>query len=126
MGASRAGGAAAPTRPQEGPERATARSVLVSQGASVVLLPPRGGIVPCAAVILLALSRSLAENNGVKGSATWYDDRSHIRGVIRLTRRLKVVIHLNSLPPSSSGLGYLVLSQGTGVRVPVGVFPTTR
>ncbi len=25
------------------------------------------------------------------------------------------------LPPSSSGLGYLVLSQGTGVRVPVGV-----
>jgi hypothetical protein len=24
-------------------------------------------------------------------------------------------------PPSSSGLGYLVLSQGTGVRVPVGV-----
>src|SRR5438067_9051725 len=26
-------------------------------------------------------------------------------------------------PPSSSGLGYLVLSQGTGVRVPVGVLP---
>src|SRR5208337_196126 len=25
------------------------------------------------------------------------------------------------MPPSSSGLGYLVLSQGTGVRVPVGV-----
>src|SRR3954452_9123601 len=30
-----------------------------------------------------------------------------------------------SRPPSSSGLGYLVLSQGTGVRVPVGVLPTS-
>ena len=42
----------------------------------------------------------------------------------RLTHRLWVMIHLSLLPPSSSGLGYLVLSQGTGVRVPVGVFPT--
>ena len=31
------------------------------------------------------------------------------------------MIHLMFTPPSSSGLGYLVLSQGTGVRVPVGV-----
>ncbi len=30
------------------------------------------------------------------------------------------------LPPSSSGLGYLVLSQGTGVRVPVGVLDRQR
>src|SRR5271156_2539264 len=29
-------------------------------------------------------------------------------------------------PPSSSGLGYLVLSQGTGVRVPVGVLQQGR
>ena len=29
------------------------------------------------------------------------------------------------LPPSSSGLGYLVLSQKTGVRFPVGVFNAT-
>ena len=31
------------------------------------------------------------------------------------------MINRRSMPPSSSGLGYLVLSQGTGVRVPVGV-----
>src|SRR5262245_30336435 len=31
------------------------------------------------------------------------------------------MIEKQSTPPSSSGLGYLVLSQGTGVRVPVGV-----
>src|SRR5271157_2393266 len=31
------------------------------------------------------------------------------------------MINRRRTPPSSSGLGYLVLSQGTGVRVPVGV-----
>lgn len=31
------------------------------------------------------------------------------------------MINRRRMPPSSSGLGYLVLSQGTGVRVPVGV-----
>ena len=41
-----------------------------------------------------------------------------------LTGWLGGVIHFKRLPPSSSGLGYLVLSQGTGVRVPVGVFLT--
>ena len=38
-----------------------------------------------------------------------------------LTPRLRIVIDLTFTPPSSSGPGYLVLSQGTGVRVPVGV-----
>ena len=35
------------------------------------------------------------------------------------------MINLVFTPPSSSGLGYLVLSQGTGVRVPVGVLFST-
>src|SRR5687768_4852224 len=31
-----------------------------------------------------------------------------------------------TMPPSSSGLGYLVLSQRTGVRLPLGVFKERR
>ena len=36
------------------------------------------------------------------------------------------MIRFVNRPPSSSGLGYLVLSQGTGVRVPVGVLQIAR
>jgi hypothetical protein len=69
-------------------------------------------------------SRKFKSTNGLdRGEPDLPALDGRLRAANRLTPRLGVMIHLKLLPPSSSGLGYLVLSQGTGVRVPVGVLP---